>query len=82
MSSFNALREVSELDSTIVMRKYSILAEITLPTGAEPVGDEAKMLVFLASVVESSFETSHSALNDSNNGRKMLYRSEIDNHGE
>ena len=32
-------------------------------------------------MVELTFETSHSALNDSNNGRTMLYRSEIDNHG-
>ena len=32
-------------------------------------------------MVELSYETSHSASNDSNGGRAMLYRSEIDNHG-
>ena len=32
-------------------------------------------------MVELSYETSHSASNDSNDGRAMLYRSEIDNHG-
>ena len=42
--SFDSLSEVSELDSTIVMRKYNILAEITPHDYAEPVGDEAKML--------------------------------------
>ena len=31
-------------------------------------------------MVELSYETSHSASNDSNDGRAMLYRSEIDNH--
>ena len=47
----------------------------------EPVDGEAKMLHFLATIVELSSDTSHSASNDSNNGRTMLYRSEIDNHG-
>ena len=32
-------------------------------------------------MVESTSETSHSAVNNSNNGRTMLCRSEIDNHG-
>ena len=64
------------------MRNYSILAEITPPTGAEPVGDEAKMLLFLATMVELTCETSHSSLNNSDDGRAMLYRSEIDNHGQ
>ena len=42
----------------------------------------AKMLYFLVTMVESSSKTSHSALDDGTNGRLMLYRSEIDNHGE
>ena len=49
--------------------------------GAEPVGGEAKMLQFLATVIELSSETSRGASNDSNSGRTMLYRSKIDNHG-
>ena len=44
MVLLNAPCEVSELNSTIVTRNYSILAEITAPTGAEPVADEAKMV--------------------------------------
>ena len=40
----NAPCEVLELNSTIVTRNYSILAEITAPTGAEPVADEAKLV--------------------------------------
>jgi len=39
------------------------------------------MLQYLAAMVELSSETSHSAPNGSNDGRTMLYRSEIDNHG-
>ena len=49
--------------------------------GAEPAGGEAKMLQYPATIVELSSETSHSAPNGSINGRTMLYRSEIDNHG-
>ena len=42
----------------------------------------AKMLYFLVTMVESSSESSHSALNGNIDGCKMLYRSQIDNHGE
>ena len=82
MLSFNALSEVSEVDLTIMARNHSILA--SSPTGSAPVRGviSAKMLYFLATMVESSSETSHSALDDNTNGRLMLYRSEIDNHGE
>ena len=54
---------------------------ITPPTGTEPVGDEVKMVRFLGTMIESSSETSLGAFNNSNNGRTMLHRFEIDNHG-
>ena len=62
-------------------RNFSILAEIKLFHGAEPVGGEARILKFLATVFELSSESSHGASNGSNSGRTMLYRSEIDNNG-
>ena len=40
------------------------------------------MLYFLVTMVELTSETSHSALTDSVDGRKVLEISEIDNHGE
>ena len=63
-------------------RNDSILA--SSPTGSVPAGGEvlAKMLCFLVTMVETISKTSHSALTDYVDGRTMLYRSEIDNHGE
>ena len=62
-------------------RKYSILAEIALPRAPSQWVISAKMLLFLATMVELTSETSHSALNDSTDGRAMLYRSQIDGYG-
>ena len=45
-------------------------------------GGMAKMPNFLISMVESSFETSHSAFNSTIDGRAMLYRPQIDDDGE
>ena len=50
--------------------------------GTEPAGGEAILLQYLAAMVELSSETSHCAPNGSNDGRKMLYRSEIGDNGE
>ena len=63
-------------------RNDSILA--SSPTGSVPTGGAvlAKMLYFLVTMVESISKTSHGALTDYVDGRTMLYRSEIDNHGE
>ena len=41
-------------------------------------GVRAIILNFLVVIVESSSETSHRAFNSSNNGRTVLYRSQID----
>ena len=72
MLSFNALSEVSEVDLTIMARNHSILA--SSPTGSAPVRGviSTKMLYFLVTMVESSSETSHSASNDSVDGRAVL----------
>ena len=82
MLPFDALNEVSEVDLTIVTRKYSILA--SSPTGSAPVRGviSTKMLYFLVTMVESSSETSYSASNDRVDGRAMLKNSEIGGHGE
>ena len=46
-------------------------------------GDEmVKMMYFLVNMVDSSFETSHSASNSTDKGRAMLDRSKIDGDGE
>ena len=46
-------------------------------------GDKmVKMMYFLVNMVDSSFETSHSASNSTDKGRAMLDRSEIDGDGE
>ena len=80
--SFDSLSEVSELDSTIVSRNHSILA--SSPTGSAPGGRviSAKMLYFLATMVELTSESSRSALHDRANRRAMLKISEIGGHGE
>ena len=49
-----------------------------MPRGVEML----KIMYFLVTVVESSFETSHSAPNSTGKGRAMLDRSEIDDDGE
>ena len=64
-----------------------ILQHFGLPTrwlGARPweAVISAKMLYFLATMVELRSETSHSVSNDSTDGRAMLKISEIDDYGE
>ena len=62
-------------------RLYSILSKIA-PHAIRTQGTaEAKMVYFLATMVELSSETSHSALTNITDGRAMLYRSEIDSCG-
>ena len=63
-------------------RKCDILAISTHPGMRREGGGMAKMPNFLISMVESSFETSHSAFNSTGKGRAMLDRSEIDDDGE
>ena len=40
------------------------------------------MALLLATMVELSSETSHGAFNNTADGQAMLYKSEIDGHGE
>ena len=63
-------------------RKYSILA-LTPSSRRMHRGDKmVKMMYFLVNMVDSSFETSHSASKSTDKGRAMLDRSEIDGDGE
>ena len=67
----DALGEVSKLDSTILMRKFGILA-IPPPSRRIPGWVEmAKILHFLVIVVDLGSETSHSTFNSTGNGHAL-----------
>ena len=65
-----------------MMRKCGILAISSHPRMRREGDEMVKMMYFLVNMVDSSFETSHSASKSTNKGRAMLDRSEIDGDGE
>ena len=65
-----------------MMRKSGILAISSHPRMRREGDEMVKMMYFLVNMVDSSFETSHSASNSTDKGRAMLDRSEIDGDGE
>ena len=65
-----------------MMRKCGILAISSHPRMRREGDEMVKMMYFLVNMVDSSFETSHSASNSTDKGRAMLDRSEIDGDGE
>ena len=65
-----------------MMRKGGILAISSHPRMRREGDEMVKMMYFLVNMVDSSFETSHSASNSTTNGLAMLYRSQFDPHDE
>ena len=65
-----------------MMRKGGILAISSHPRMRREGDEMVKMMYFLVNMVDSSFETSHSASNSTDKGRAMLDRSKIDGDGE
>ena len=75
------MRPFISLKSTTVKRSYGILTRVTpLGVGGALRGKIVSMVYLVVIIIELSYETSYTTVNDHTSDRVMLYRSRIDDN--
>ena len=75
------IEQVTEVDSTIMVSRYSILIICTPPLSwAEPMGKIVSMAQLLVMMVELTSETWYELVNSQVIHYEVLYRTQIHNH--